>query len=291
MNLKQAIAATLVYFDIFDYPLTMDEIARWLPSSISFTRGRLLKLTKELVQKRFLAQKEGFYFLPGRGEIVLKRRKNQEASGPKLKIAQKAARILIKMPGVLLVGLTGNLALGDAQVGDDIDFLIITQRDKIWTARFLTVLLLEILGRRRRPKSKRIKDKICLNLFLDEAYLHFGRNRQDLYTAHEVLQMRPLAGKGNIYQRFLKANVWAKDFLPNAFREKMEMHKQNLEIFPKKCRSEGNFIEKVLASLQLWYMKRRQTTEQVKKGQLFFHPKDRRGMIMKQYRGEMMAKD
>jgi len=283
MNFEQAIAATLVYFDIFDYPLTIDEIARWLPLSISFTRSRLLRLTKELAKKGFLAQKEGFYFLSGRGKIVLKRKENKEASGLKLKIAQKIARILIKVPGVLLVGLTGNLAMMDAQESDDIDLLIITRRDKIWTARFLTVLLLEILGQRRRPKSKRIKDKICLNLFLDEAHLRFKKNRQDLYTAHEILQMKPLAEKENIYQRFLKANAWTKDFLPHAFQEKMGMHRQDLNVFSKKRHSKGILIEKVLSSLQLWYMRKRRTTEQVKKGQLFFHPQDKRKEVVKRY--------
>ena len=288
MNPEQAIAATLVYFDIFDYPLTTNEIARWLPLSISFTRSRLLRLTKELVKKGFLAQGEGFYFLSGRGKIVPKRRRNQKASGLKLKIAQKAARILIKVPGVLLVGLTGNLAMMDAQEDDDIDLLIITRKDKIWTARFLTVLLLEILGQRRRPKSKQIKDKICLNLFLDEAHLQFEKNRQDLYIAHEILQMRPLAEKENIYQRFLETNVWVKDFLPNAFREKMGMHRQDLEVFLKKRRSKGIFIENVLASLQLWYMRRRQTTEQVKNGQFFFHPQDKRKIVLEKY-GKKLA--
>jgi len=291
MNLKQAIVATLVYFDIFNYPLTMDEIARWLLSSDSFAKNRLLKLTEKLVRKGVLAQERGIYFLPGRGEIILRRRKNQKISEPKFKIAQKAARILIKVPGVLLVGLTGNLAMMDAQEDDDIDFLIITRRGKIWTARFLTILLLEILGWRRRPKSKRVKDKICLNLFLDEAHLRLGRKRRDLYTAHEILQMKPLAEKESIYQQFLEANAWVKDFLPNAFREKMGVHRQGLEIFPQKRRSKGILVEKILAFLQLWYMRRRQTMEQVKNGQLFFHPQDRRRMIMKQYRGKMMAKD
>jgi len=291
MNLKQAIVATLVYFDIFNYPLTMDEIARWLLSSDSFAKNRLLKLTEKLVRKGVLAQERGIYFLPGRGEIILRRRKNQKISEPKFKIAQKVARILIKVPGVLLVGLTGNLAMMDAQEDDDIDFLIITRRGKIWTARFLTILLLEILGRRRRPKSKRVKDKICLNLFLDEAHLRLGRKRRDLYTAHEILQMKPLAEKESIYQQFVEANAWVKDFLPNAFREKMGVHRQGLEIFPQKRRSKGILVEKILAFLQLWYMRRRQTMEQVKNGQLFFHPQDRRRMIMKQYRGKMMAKD
>jgi len=283
MNLKQAIAAVLVYFDIFDYPLTIDEIGRWLPLAISFTKSHLLGSTKELVEKGFLGQKEGFYFLSGRRKIVLERKRNKEASELKLKIARKIARILVKVPGVLLVGLTGNLAMMDAQEDNDIDFLIITQRNEIWTARFLTVLLLEILGRRRRPKSKRIKDKICLNLFLDEANLCFRRNRRDLYTAHEILQMRSLAGEKSVYKRFLKTNVWTKDFLPHAFQEKMGVFRQDLEVFPKKYRSKDVLIEKILTSLQLWYMRRRQTTEQVKNGQLFFHPQDKRKIVLEEY--------
>ena len=310
MNLEQAIVASLVYFDIFDYPLTADEIAYWLPLPVGLARSHLARLMKELVRKRVLAQKEGFYCIFGREEIISKRKENQKLSVLKLKIAQKIAQILIKVPGVLLVGLTGNLAMMAAQKNDDIDFLIITQRGKIWTARFLMVLLLEILGRRRRPESKQIRDKICLNLFLEEAHLYFEKSKQDLYIAHEILQMRPLVErdtsrypsgyrKENIYRRFLESNVWVRDFLPNAFIEKTRIYKQDLVIFPKKRRRKSIFtgyqsvsvwvpIEKILAFLQLWYMRKRQTTEQVEKGQFFFHPQDKRREVMEQYQKRIL---
>ena len=65
MNLEQAIATTLVYFDIFGYPLTINEIARWLPSSISFTKNHLLGSIKELAEKGFLLKERVFIFCQG----------------------------------------------------------------------------------------------------------------------------------------------------------------------------------------------------------------------------------
>ena len=293
MNLEQAIAATLVYSDIFDFPLKLKEISYWLPLPISLRELSPLKSIRGLVQKGLLAQEDDFYFLPGREKIVVKRKKSQRTSRLKLEISQKVARILIKVPGVLLVGLTGNLAMMDVRKNDDIDFLIITQGNKIWTARFLAVLLLEILGRRRRPKSKQIKDKICLNLFLDEAHLYLGKDRQDLYTAHEILQMKPLAEKENIYWQFLEANLWVKNFLPNAFGEKINRSRKNLESNSKKSRGRRiirmGFVEWLLGGFQLWHIRKGQTRETIKTGQLFFHPQDKRKEVMEQYRKKSIA--
>lgn len=38
---------------------------------------------------------------------------------------------------------------------------------------------------------------------------------QDIYVAHQILQMKPLWFQGKIYQKYLQENEWVFKFLPN----------------------------------------------------------------------------
>ncbi|MBP8591500.1 hypothetical protein KBI33_03515 [Candidatus Shapirobacteria bacterium] len=288
MEIKSAAFATLSYFNLFSYPLLEEEVWYWLP--IKAGRQEVKKALEELKKERKIVAKDGFYFLPQNKKIE-ERKKKESYAEKKIKKAKKAAQILGFLPGVLLVGLTGNLAMKAAQEEDDIDFLIITRSGWLWRSRFWAIILLEVLGWRRRPNQKKVCNKICLNLFLDENYLALAKERQDLYTAHEILQMRPLVNKAGTYQRFLAANFWAASFLPQAFKGRQKewpkAKAKNLnsprDIFP--C-----FGEKLLAYLQLKKIKAHQGSEEILSGQLFFHPHDRRLELMGKYR-EVVKED
>jgi hypothetical protein len=217
MKTKSAVLACLSYFDLFSYPLREEEVFLWLPAKAG--RQEVKKALEELRKAGKVSVKDGFYFFPPKNSVELRKKRERYAEG-KIKKAQKAARLLGFLPGVLLVGLTGNLAMKAAKKEDDIDFLIITRSGWLWRSRFLAVIFLELLGWRRRPNQKEVRDKICLNLFLEEGHLALKKERHDLYTAHEILQMKPLVDKANAYQRFLQANFWAASFLPQAWGEK-----------------------------------------------------------------------
>jgi hypothetical protein len=81
--------------------------------------------------------------------------------------------------------------------------------------RLFSVFLVELTGKRRRPGDQKVKDKICLNMLLDESHLAIPEKERDLFSAHEVCQMKPLWEKERTYQKFLKANQWSQEFLPN----------------------------------------------------------------------------
>ena len=212
VELKKAVLSTLAYADIFDYPLKKEEIWRFLLSDI---RYQILDVSKGLKELPEVSQKNNFYFLKEREHLVLLRKKRERWSKEKLKIAQKVANWLKIIPTIKMVAVTGALAMENSNENDDIDLLIITSKSRLWLTRFLTVILLELVANRRHPADKEVKDKICLNMFLDEGHLEVPKKEQDLFSAHEVCQLKVLWDKNGIYQKFLKANLWSKKFLPN----------------------------------------------------------------------------
>lgn len=114
-----------------------------------------------------------------------------------------------------MVAVTGNLAMDNAEKNDDIDLLIVTARKRLWLTRLLTNFLVEIVANRRRPNDKEVKDKICLNMFLTEDHLKIPLKEQNLFTAHEVCQLKLLWQRKNSYQKFIQKNLWSQKFLPN----------------------------------------------------------------------------
>ena len=174
--------------------------------------------------------------------------------------------------------------MDNAKGDDDIDVCVITSSGTIWISRLLTVFILELFGIRRRPSDTKVAGKVCANMFLDENHLGLPVKERDLFAAHEVLQMKPLAWRGDTYKKFLKENEWVERFLPNAF-------KLNLSHKIKVQSSVSNFIVSLLRcfelpakALQLKYMQKRRSGEVIRDGYVRFHPQDARGWVMKKYK-------
>ncbi len=208
-SLQKRILKTLVYADIFDYPLTFNQLKKFLITS----QKKDFKIGD--VKLKEIAEKGNYFFLRGREKIVKERKRKEKYADRKLKIAQQVVRVLRLIPFIKMVAVTGNLAMRNANQEDDIDFLIITQRKRLWLSRFFAVVLLELLGKRRRPEEKEVKDKICLNMFLDEDHLEMSEKQQNLFSAHEILQLKSLYEKDDFYDKFLDQNRWVKKFLAN----------------------------------------------------------------------------
>jgi len=212
--MEKAILRTLAYADVFNYPLTSEELYRFLIADENCSYSDFEKaLSRVVVNDKRIEKNKGHYFLEGRKKIVATRRRREGWSRKKIKFAGKIAGILRLIPWIKLIGVTGALAMNNTNKEEDIDLLIITSKNRLWLTRGLVVSFLRLAGVYRRPEK--IKDKICPNMLLDEKHLSIPKKERDLFSAHEVLQMKLLWQKGRTHQRFLRANQWSQEFLPN----------------------------------------------------------------------------
>jgi hypothetical protein len=271
IKLKQSHFLALIYADIFDYPLTYEEMNRY---AINF------KNTPGALALKSISNQQ-YYHLHGREALVAQRIKRERISQKKLLKAQIIANKLAYIPMVLGIFITGNLAMNNADENDDIDLLIITKAKTLWSTRLLITLVLEIKGLRRRPEIAPSSNQICVNMYLDETSLAMPKAKQNLYTAHEVIQVKPLINKGAVYERFLFANAWISKFLPN-YPIPNEGKPRTSYLVPK-----SSLFETLAYLIQRLYMKKRMTRETVTPHSAFFHPRDTSGKVLKSYQSQV----
>lgn len=280
---EQSILSTLIYADIFDYPLTRSQLWRFLASDKKIKRSDFER--KLLSLYRRVKTKQRFYFLAGREHIVSLRIDHKKHSNRKGFLAKEIARIIFRIPTVQLIGVSGALAMANCGEKDDIDFFVITKKNSLWVTRFFVLFLLQILGKRRKRGDTTAPDMACVNMFMDESLLTIPKEKQNLYGAHEVVQMNPLHHRSNIYEKFIRTNNWIVDFLPNAFTSKIfrnkEVEKQTVFHFLLSLLLRIlNFLAKYP---QLWSINRNRTREKISDGILMFHPVDYGEKVLMEY--------
>lgn len=208
LALERAIVRTVAYADVFDYPLTLDEVHRYLigvPVSRGTLRGTLATLPVSANGLPPGLSRAGRYLtLAGREGVVETRRRRATISAEYWKRAVRYGRLIGGLPFVRMVAVTGALAM-DNVADADIDYLVVTEPGRLWLCRGLVVGVVRAAAARGAS--------LCPNYFLSERALAIAE--RNLFTAHEVTQMVPLAG-GATYARFRALNRWTDEYLPNA---------------------------------------------------------------------------
>ena len=277
LKLSEYLYATVAYADIFDYPLTGDELYYRCLKRIPGKNLRS-KLIPGVVKIR------NVYYLKGRQSIQNTYKKRRESSKKKWEIARYIGKKLQIIPTIFMVGVTGGLAVNNASEKDDIDFYIVTARGTVWITRFIVVCLIFLYGKRRKPEDTRVADTICLNMIVSVDSMGLPSQEQDVFGAHEVIQMVPLWSRRDTYRRFLQSNAWIKVYLPVAWSVKKTGRNQHLKIsywWTRVARKVLMVFEMPAKYFQLWYMHTRRTREIVTDDVLRFHPKDARIWITK----------
>jgi hypothetical protein len=207
MPLEIAILRTVLYADVFNFPMTAAEIQHFLISDRPTTCAQIERaLQDSSLLRQHLIQSRGYVALAGRSELIDERIQREQASDYLWPLAMRYGTWLGCLPFVRMVALTGALAMRNAAARtDDLDYLIVTAPHRVWLARAFAILVVRLVKLRGVV--------ICPNYVLAEDALE--QDQKDLFIAHEIAQMIPVYGEA-VYRRFRAANRWSDEDLPNA---------------------------------------------------------------------------
>ena len=287
---EKLIVKTLLYSDIFDFPLSEEEIWKYLICEKKVSEKHFAKSIKKINSVVF--RKHNYLFTTDRESIVKKRLKRIKESKIKLEIAQKIISKLFLVPTVMFMGISGNLSMLNSDKKDDIDIFVIVKKNKIWITRFFLIAMLKLMGVYRKKGEKVVSNKFCLNMLVDETSLKLSSGFQNLYTAHEVSQLMPIRERGGVYKKFIESNSWTSDFLPNIKDEidKREVGHHTDRLFEKlfSVILLIPFLEFFARAFQLHFINKNITSETVRNNFLAFHPRDYKSEVLLQYNKSLL---
>ena len=204
--LRDSLLAALAYADLFDYPLTVDELVCYQPGT-TFTPHEIREsLRTDESLRSILACSRGYWSLRDHPDLAQTRLDREIFSGRLWRRAIIYSRWVSNMPFVRMVAVTGALSMHNAGPVSDIDLLVVAQAGRVWLCRRALILCVRI--------ARLFGDDLCPNYVVAENNLEL--DQRDLYTAHELAQMVPMSGL-SVYRAMLKANEWAAAYLPAAF--------------------------------------------------------------------------
>lgn len=296
-SIQDSISSTVAYYQVFKYYLNLHELHEYLHGNDYIDKNDLvaeLEKTHRLINNFVISNAEWEKRTVRRVRARHKQIREQQIkfaeSLKKMAIAKKTAQILQHIPSIKLIAVSGNLAMMNAGREDDIDLFIVTHNKTVWMTRFVASALLFILKKKRMYGAVQVKNKICLNLFIDEN--HMEMKKKNLYVVHEIAQMKVLYAKYDIYQKFLSANSWVKNHIFNWWyinfhpvqQENLFEELEETGLINRVVLAAFQFLEPLFRFFQLRYMKRRITREVIREGVLMFHPKDCSKIILAKYK-------
>lgn len=206
MCAKTDILTTLTYFDLFRYPLTQTEIFFFLRNH--YKQEEFVCALYALLKEEQVFKLDEFFSLQNNYKLVARRRAGNLTASRLLDTAEGIATFLSSFPFVRGVAVSGSLSKNFADEKSDIDFFIITAKNRLWLARTLMHLFKKITYLFKKEHF------FCMNYYVDEEGLQI--REKNIYTATELATLLPLRGIA-AFRDLYRSNPWGRDYLPNHF--------------------------------------------------------------------------
>lgn len=217
----KSIIKALLYYDIFNYPLTKEEI--FYNSCVNtLSREEFYKQIDFLNENGLVHFNDPFYQIEKNPDLIARRKKGNQLAREKLKTAIRVSNFIGYFPFIRAVYLSGSISKGFMEEKSDIDYFVITEPNRLWVARFLLVFF-------RRVFLFNSHKNFCINYFIDSKSLEI--EEKNIYTATELATLIPVYDI-NLYQKFNDSNNWVYSFLPNI--QLAHLQKNNSNHFLKK---------------------------------------------------------
>ncbi|OGZ58931.1 MAG: hypothetical protein A3B96_02240 [Candidatus Spechtbacteria bacterium RIFCSPHIGHO2_02_FULL_43_15b] len=179
----------------------------------------LLSLGDVESEPRILSRR-GFYFL-AKNKLGYERRIHFSKAGiKKWRIAAKMVRALSFLPYTRMIAVTGSLSMNTATAASDIDLLVVSKNDRIWTTRALVTAVMHVIRKRRHGSF--ISDRICLNHYISEADMTLVP--KNLFSAHIFLSLIPIWGYSSTKSELARRNqLWTSNYFNNGRKQNMNL--------------------------------------------------------------------
>jgi hypothetical protein len=201
---EQSITKVLAYFNIFNYPLTIDEIVSFLDQPLPV--DALTTALEQLVHAKRVFKLGNFYALQNNTALRDRRIEGNNKATAMMARAYKIGAFLYRFPYVRGIGISGSLSKNFADENTDIDFFIITQANRLWVARTLMHLFKKLTFLTGHQHL------YCMNYYIDEQALCI--DEQNIFTATEIATLLPVCGNGAMHN-FFALNNWTAAYFPN----------------------------------------------------------------------------
>jgi hypothetical protein len=204
-ELSRAIVQAVVYADLFDFPIRIDELWRQLPLLKASQRDVDDATTNDLFVNAHVTRSGELLHLHGREWLIEHRRKQEARTDELVDQHLGILQLLANLPWVRMVAFSGGTSRKNSVGDDDIDLFIVTAPGRAWAVHALMVASSRAMG---------CREILCANYIVDEDHVTVP-DRGDLFTGHEMAALRPLTGE-DVLQRLYASNTWVDDLLPNA---------------------------------------------------------------------------
>ena len=241
----EAVIATVGYADVFDMPIELHHLHRYLVGS-KLTEDQTSSTVDALVQGGWLGRRGDVIHLPGR-EAVLDIYDDRTARSMTMwDQAQVWGRRIGLLPFVRMVAVTGGLAVDSVAPHDDIDYFIIVRPGRLWTTRLMIIALGKLADRH--------DIELCPNFIVSTNAMDM--DVRTVYVARELAQMVVIVGD-DLCQEVRERNSWMFEFLPNATVAGDQTRLTNVRTNPAQALAERLLLLPVFQRFEDWERKRK----------------------------------
>jgi predicted nucleotidyltransferase len=204
--IKNNVLRTLLYYDIFDHPLSEEEVYSFLPENSVLQEDIILAI-------RHLSENEdagfgwynGYVYIKPKIDTIQNRFRKKQHARKMWIIARLMTHVIKRCPFIKAVFVTGSLSKHSTDKHSDIDYMVITQINRLWIARTLLMLFKKIF-------LFNSYKYFCVNYLITEDNLEIPL--KNIFTATEIATLKATHGSAWL-ENFIKSNLWIKNYFPN----------------------------------------------------------------------------
>ena len=219
VKLRNRILAVISIGSKCNQALSYDEISLLLPEKSDGHNLEDFLMNDTLISEKIVIKNQ-LVTLKGYERLFEERPQKEDIAKEKFNTALTFANTFLSTKSYIkLIAVCGSVAYGLANESDDIDFFIVSQKNRMWLTFAKALLLARILNTEKAVNKK--KPNFCLSFIADEE--NFGKQvvaHRDLLFARELLAAKVLAGN-HFYQAVLSKTQWIKEALPVFYHSKI----------------------------------------------------------------------